>query len=45
MQTNDPQKTDARMSKSSLNSIADPAFTVDKEWNITFFNRAAEKMT
>ncbi len=44
MQTNDPQKTDARMSKSSLNSIADPAFTVDKEWNITFFNRAAEKM-
>ncbi|HBN21748.1 MAG TPA: hypothetical protein DD412_00725 [Holosporales bacterium] len=44
MQTNDPQKTDARMSKSSLNSIADPAFTVDKELNITFFNRAAEKM-
>jgi len=44
MQTNDPQKTDARISKSSLNSIADPAFTVDKEWNITFFNRAAEKM-
>lgn len=44
MQTIDPQKPDARMSKSSLNSIADPAFTVDKEWNITFFNRAAEKM-
>ncbi|MBW1750115.1 MAG: PAS domain-containing protein, partial [Deltaproteobacteria bacterium] len=44
MQTIDSQKPDARMSKSSLNSIADPAFTVDKEWNITFFNRAAEKM-
>jgi len=44
MQTNDPKKTDAGMSKSSLNSIADPAFTVDKEWNITLFNRAAEKM-
>ena len=44
MQTIQPGKTDARMSKSSLNSIADPAFTVDKEWNITFFNRAAEKM-
>jgi PAS domain S-box-containing protein len=40
----DPQKPDARTSKSALNSIADPAFTVDKDWNITFFNRAAERL-
>ncbi len=44
METKNSRKPDARLSKSSLNSIADPAFTVDKEWNITFFNRAAEKM-
>ena len=28
-----------------LNSIADGVFTVDPEWRITFFNRAAEKIT
>lgn len=28
-----------------LNSVADGVFTVDKEWKITFFNRAAEKIT
>jgi sigma-54 dependent transcriptional regulator, acetoin dehydrogenase operon transcriptional activator AcoR len=28
-----------------LNSIADGVFTVDLEWRITFFNRAAEKIT
>jgi PAS domain S-box-containing protein len=28
-----------------LNSIADGVFTVDLDWNITFFNRAAEKIT
>ncbi len=28
-----------------LDSIADGVFTVDKEWNITSFNRAAEKIT
>jgi PAS domain S-box-containing protein len=28
-----------------LNSIAEGVFTVDPEWRITFFNRAAEKIT
>lgn len=28
-----------------LNSIADGVFTVDREWRITFFNRAAEVIT
>ena len=28
-----------------LNSIGDGVFTVDEEWTITFFNRAAEKIT
>ncbi|NLI80960.1 MAG: sigma 54-interacting transcriptional regulator [Deltaproteobacteria bacterium] len=28
-----------------LNSIADGVFTVDLDWRITFFNRAAEKIT
>jgi len=28
-----------------LDSIADGVFTVDKDWNITSFNRAAEKIT
>ena len=28
-----------------LDSIADGVFTVDKEWNITSFNRAAERIT
>ncbi|NSW87211.1 MAG: sigma 54-interacting transcriptional regulator [Syntrophobacteraceae bacterium] len=28
-----------------LNSVADGVFTVDPEWRITFFNRAAEKIT
>jgi PAS domain S-box-containing protein len=28
-----------------LNSIADGVFTVDKEWRITAFNRAAERIT
>jgi len=28
-----------------LDSIADGVFTVDKEWNITSFNRAAEQIT
>ena len=28
-----------------LNSIADGVFTVDKDWNITSFNRAAERIT
>jgi len=28
-----------------LDSIADGVFTVDKEWNITSFNKAAEKIT
>ena len=28
-----------------LDSIADGVFTVDKDWNITSFNKAAEKIT
>jgi len=44
MPNTDSKKPDTRINKSSLNTIADPAFTVDKELNITFFNRAAEKM-
>jgi sigma-54 dependent transcriptional regulator, acetoin dehydrogenase operon transcriptional activator AcoR len=28
-----------------LNSIADGVFTVDPEWKVTFFNRAAEEIT
>lgn len=28
-----------------LNSVADGVFTVDLEWRITFFNRAAERIT
>ncbi|MFC1558651.1 sigma-54 interaction domain-containing protein [candidate division KSB1 bacterium] len=28
-----------------LNSIADGVFTVDKEWNITSFNKSAERIT
>ena len=28
-----------------VDSIADGVFTVDKEWRITFFNKAAERMT
>jgi PAS domain S-box-containing protein len=28
-----------------LNSIADGVFTVDRDWKITFFNRAAEEIT
>ena len=28
-----------------LESISDGVFTVDKEWNVTSFNRAAEEIT
>jgi PAS domain S-box-containing protein len=31
--------------KTILDSIADGVFTVDKDWNITSFNRAAERIT
>jgi len=31
--------------KTVLDSIADGVFTVDLDWNITFFNRAAEEIT
>jgi PAS domain S-box-containing protein len=35
----------AMMTRIILDSIAEGVFTVDKEWNITSFNRAAEKIT
>ena len=31
--------------KTILDSIADGVFTVDSDWKITSFNRAAEKIT
>ena len=34
-----------KQTKIILNSIADGVFTVDSEWKITSFNRAAEKIT
>ncbi|MBU0681889.1 MAG: sigma 54-interacting transcriptional regulator [Proteobacteria bacterium] len=40
-----PQKTETTFNITSLNSITDPAFTVDKGFNITSFNRAAESIT
>ncbi len=45
MFTTIPKKPETRFTLSSLNSIVDPAFTVDKDLNITSFNRAAEKIT
>ncbi len=40
-----PQNSATIFNSTSLNSITDPAFTVDKVFNITSFNRAAESMT
>ncbi len=34
-----------RLSQVILDSIADGVFTVDRDWQITFFNRGAEKIT
>ena len=36
---------ETRFTTSSLNSITDPAFTVDQDFNITAFNRGAERLT
>ena len=36
---------DERFFRVILDSIADGVFTVDREWNITSFNRAAERIT
>ena len=35
----------SRQTEIILNSIADGVFTVDRDWKVTFFNRAAEKIT
>lgn len=40
-----PKSPETQFNITSLNSIVDPAFTVDKEFNITSFNRAAESIT
>ncbi len=37
--------SDTPFNISSLNSISDPAFTVDQDFNITSFNRPAESVT
>ncbi|MGI6065681.1 MAG: sigma-54 interaction domain-containing protein [Bacillota bacterium] len=39
------QQKDLLQTNIILNSVADGVFTVDGEWRITFFNRAAEKIT
>jgi PAS domain S-box-containing protein len=41
--SNDP--TTARFTKVILDSVADGVFTVDHDWRITSFNRAAEEIT
>lgn len=40
-----PESPGSKMTKQILESISDGVFTVDKEWRITFFNRAAENIT
>lgn len=35
----------SNFNKIILNSVTDGVFTVDKDWRITFFNQAAEKIT
>jgi PAS domain S-box-containing protein len=42
---NSPSPSKTTFNITSLNSITDPAFTVDREFNITSFNRAAESIT
>ncbi|NQT11271.1 MAG: sigma 54-interacting transcriptional regulator, partial [Planctomycetes bacterium] len=39
------EMSEAQVRDVILNSIADGVFTVDRDWNITSFNRAAEKIT
>lgn len=39
------KKRELIATKIILDSIADGVFTVDKEWNVTSFNRAAERIT
>ena len=36
---------DKRFLETILGSVADGVFTVDKDWRITSFNRAAERIT
>lgn len=45
MQILKSQHPDTQFNKDTLNSITDPAFVVDEDFNITAFNRAAEQMT
>ena len=39
------QKNAGSLFEVILDSISEGVFTVDKEWRITYFNRAAEKIT
>ncbi len=46
--TKDPGAGESTLSPQTeiiLNSIADGVFTIDPQWRITFFNRAAQKIT
>ena len=38
-------RSDSAMQATILDSITEGVFTVDRSWKITFFNRAAERIT
>jgi len=45
MKRNSPYQIPPNVTEIILESISDGVFTVDHDWRITFFNRAAEKIT